>query len=362
MVLDVLSFGGLAVLRRIRPRLLWSPDVAAFGAGYPGYLLAHDAVLGWPKPGSGPRPSPAFPDTGSSCVSLFGDSFTYGAEVGDDAAWGNVLAQRLGCRVANYGVGGYGTDQAFLRYRDRADEHAPIVILGIFEDNVQRNVNRLRELLAGSPEFSFKPRFKLGARDELVLLPLHLPDTSQARAFIESPERFLTDEYFVPGSPAGPVRPRLPFTLSLVRLLVHPDVRAVLTGHPYWERYYRPGHDSGALETTMGIVRAFRDETSRKGQRLLIVLFPSPKTMSKPDAARARPYQPLIDRIHTERIPIVDLSEGILVRLSGRTPCEIATQPGACRGHLNPEGNAWVAEIVSTALSREGWVKDRGAR
>jgi hypothetical protein len=264
--------------------------------------------------------------------------------------------------VANFGVGGYGTDQAFLRHRNRVNDSAPIVILGIFEDNVQRNVNRFRELLAGSPAFSFKPRFKLDPRGELVLLPLSLPDTSQARAFIESPEQFLADEYFLPGSSAGPVRPRFPFTLSLIHLLLHPDVRAVLTGHPYWERYYRPGHDSGALETTVGIVRAFRDEAGRRGQRLMIVMFLSPKTMSRLEGASARPYQPLIDRIGAEGIPIVDLSDGILLRLSGRSPCEIATQPRACRGHLNPEANAWVAEIVAAALSREGGVTGRGGR
>ena len=290
-------------------------------------------------------------------MALFGDSFTYGSEVEAQVAWGNVLAQRLNCRVANYGVGSYGTDQAYLWFLDRANDHAPIVVLGIFEDNVQRNVNRYRELLAGRPVFSFKPRFRLDDRGGLKLLPMALPDSHHARDFIEFPERYLTDEYFLPGSPAGPVRLGFPFTLSALRLLFHPDVRAVLSGHTYWERFYRPGHASRALETTVGIVQAFQREAGSKGQRLLVVVFPSPKTMKKVGPTGDRPYHPLIDRLRDDRIPVVDLSHGILARLSGRSPCEIAARSETCRGHYNAKGNALVAEIVHETLEREGWLE-----
>ncbi len=215
---ELVAYAGvLLVSRRIRPRLVWTPDVALFEREYPEYLRMHHPVLGWPAPNdprhdaTGARPAPAFPNNEPACVALFGDSFTYGAEVEDDEAWGNLLAQRLNCRVANYGVGGYGTDQAFLRFRDRADDRAPIVILGVFEDNAQRNVNRYRELLAGAPSFSFKPRFALNDRGELALLPMALPAPEDARDFIESPERFLTDEHFLPGSREGPVGPDFRF-------------------------------------------------------------------------------------------------------------------------------------------------------
>ena len=61
------------------------------------------------------RPSPAFPKPGNECITLYGDSFTYGEEVDHEDAWSNRLAERIGCHVGNYGVGGYGSDQALLR-------------------------------------------------------------------------------------------------------------------------------------------------------------------------------------------------------------------------------------------------------
>jgi hypothetical protein len=357
-IIEMVSFAGLAALRRIRPRLLWAPDVARFESGYRRFLELHHPLLGWPTVDSTtPRPSPAFPAGVRSCVALFGDSFTRASEVSDKEAWGNLLAERLHCRVANYGAGGYGTDQAFLRYRDRA-EPAPIVILGIFEDNLQRNVNRFRELLVGARSYTFKPRFKLEGHGGVELVPMALPGPRDARAFIQSPERFLSDEYFLPGSSAGPVRPRFPFTLSLIRLLLHPDVRAVLAGRPYWERFYRPGHDSGALEITLAIVRLFQAEANASKQHPLVLLFPSPKTLQRIKPTGERPYQSLIDGMRETRIPSVDLSVGLLKRLSGGNPCELATEPQGCRGHYNARGNAWIAEIVQEALIREGWLRD----
>ena len=31
--------------------------------------------------------------------------------------WVEQLSRKLGCRVANYGVSGYGTDQAYVRFQ-----------------------------------------------------------------------------------------------------------------------------------------------------------------------------------------------------------------------------------------------------
>ena len=92
-------------------------DAHTLRNGYSAYLDDRDPVLGWPTktalktdaygPG-GARPSPSFLEPTAPCVTLFGDSFTYASEVDDEHAWGEVLARQLNCRVANYGVGGYG--------------------------------------------------------------------------------------------------------------------------------------------------------------------------------------------------------------------------------------------------------------
>ena len=48
-------------------------------------------------------------------VLAVGDSFTYGAQVSDAGTWPSALERRLRSKVVNGGVGGYGFGQAFLR-------------------------------------------------------------------------------------------------------------------------------------------------------------------------------------------------------------------------------------------------------
>jgi hypothetical protein len=223
---------------------------------------------------------------------------------------------------------------------------------------VQRNLNRYRALLAGESElFEFKPRFVRSDDGQLRLVPLRFPEPDEIAGFLEEPGRILQDEYFLPGSPAGPIVPTFPFMWTAARLALHPDVRAVLRGRPYWERFYRPGHPSEGLEIMLALVRAFESEASSRGQQLLVVVFPSPRTLRIVERTNRTPYADLIRGASESGTRIVDLSDGLLARLSGRSPCEIATHPDACRGHYNVEGNAWVAEIVHEAASGAGLVE-----
>src|SRR6185369_11278719 len=96
---------------------------------------------------SSARPSPAFPDTTpeTSQVALYGDSFTQSPN-SDAETWGNVLATLSGRRVSNYGQGGYGTDQAFLRFRRNVRDKSPFVILAQVAEDIARNLPRHRDL------------------------------------------------------------------------------------------------------------------------------------------------------------------------------------------------------------------------
>src|SRR5262249_61577432 len=129
------------------------------------YMAERDPVLGWPSPHfendktrdeTGSRIVPAFPDERESCLSIYGDSFTWSAEVDDEHAWGNVLSRRLGCRVANFGVRGYGSDQAYLRFLDNHCDHAPVVLLAHLEENNQLNVNQLCPLIYPGTRYGLK--------------------------------------------------------------------------------------------------------------------------------------------------------------------------------------------------------------
>ena len=84
--------------------------------------------------------------TFDATISTFGDSFVYGADVGDDETFSFFLSRLMGTGVANYGVGGYGPDQALLRLERQLSlgDQPKVVVLGMPSENIARVVNIYR--------------------------------------------------------------------------------------------------------------------------------------------------------------------------------------------------------------------------
>jgi len=67
-------------------------------------------------------------------ILTLGDSYTYGNEVGDKESYPYFLEQLLpNVEVINMGVGGYGIDQAFLKYQYFGKQYSPdLVLVGLY--------------------------------------------------------------------------------------------------------------------------------------------------------------------------------------------------------------------------------------
>jgi lysophospholipase L1-like esterase len=178
------------VLQRTKTRYL-QPDLIRKASASPGSqygdgsdLLMFHPVLGWDYPPGvlyrdldgiiythGPdgsrRTATRFE---SSSIATYGDSFTYGTNVRDEDTWQSFLAERLGSSVLNFGVAGYGTDQAYLKYRLQNHASTKIVMLCIWPENINRVVNTYRPFLHYNERLGLtKPRFvQVGAEFELV--------------------------------------------------------------------------------------------------------------------------------------------------------------------------------------------------
>jgi len=324
------------------------------------YLRTRDPQLGWPSPvqpkddldASGSRIVPAFPDPSTpACVSLYGDSFTYGEDVDHEHAWGNVLAKNLACRVANYGVGGYGTDQALLRFRQKKEDAAKVVLLGILTENILRNVNSYRELLAPGQPLSFKPRFLVGADGALTLVPILTPKEADLPRIFEEPQAVFEHDYFVPGGPSGVSKPGFPYLATLIGLRKNFRMRAAMSGEPSHAPFYKPDHESGGLAVTSAIARTFAKEAAERGAFGGVVIIPLPADLKYLKDHGAAAHAPLVAELTRAGVPYVDTSEKLLSSLGGKDPCSLYVK---CRGgHFNEEGYRLLAEYV------QGWLKQQ---
>ncbi|MEX2162807.1 MAG: SGNH/GDSL hydrolase family protein [Sulfuricaulis sp.] len=94
-------------------------------------------------------------------ISAYGDSFTFCDQVNDDQTWSYFLSKLTNSHVENWGVGGYGTDQALLRLKQNLPKYrTDIVVLGVFSENINRLMNSYRPFYSGSMDsmrLGFKP-------------------------------------------------------------------------------------------------------------------------------------------------------------------------------------------------------------
>jgi len=121
-------------------------------------------------------------------VSMFGDSFIFGSDVDQPDAPGaqleRLMQQRgLDAEVLNFGVGGFGFDQAYLHYhRDGSRYDTSVVVQGLQLENIGRNVTIFRIVAVPGTAVPFsKPRYVLrNNRMELINYPAVPPEEMPA--------------------------------------------------------------------------------------------------------------------------------------------------------------------------------------
>ena len=199
-------------------------------------------------------------------VALVGDSFTFGLEVPYEGTWGAQLEHLLGApyHVLNFGVDGYGVDQAYLRYRrDVAPWHPQFVILGIIDDDLRRTMCVYGFLCFPGFEMPFaKPRL-IGARLEPANLPLIRPDSIFAARSISELPAIVHDGSYDPAEWQW-------------HLYDHSyAARLVLTRFRRWPAP-RPTITEQAMDDVNGaVIREFLRLARQNGSTPLVVFFPS---------------------------------------------------------------------------------------
>lgn len=342
-----------------RIRRLIEPD--------PTRLLVLDSVLGWRYRANhrDPRnhtnslgvrsqreyPSPVAP--GTLRVAAFGDSFVYGNEVSDSAAWPRQVERLFpDIEVLNYGVGGYGVDQAFLRFLAVGREASPrIAIMGFTEDDLTRVVNVYRRFRSSDEIPLTKPRFLLGRNGRLVLVPPPLRGPADYRKYLADPARVVElgvdDQWYEPLIYRDPLYDYS----AAVRLLTGvwiglkhrygPD-RLVVSGE------FNP--HSTAFKIQMALFRLFADSARAWDMKPLIVLLPGKGNVSRAREGLPPDFQPLIDSLDQAGIP--DRDATVAFRAApGDVDSRVWFSPG---GHYSWAGNHLVAEWLGQQLEKLG--------
>lgn len=283
-------------------------------------------------------------------VAAFGDSFTHGSEVANDQAW-TALMEETGhdLEVLNFGVGAYGTDQAYLRYRELGKKFDPdVVFIGFMTENIFRNVNTFRPFYNRETGFPLaKPRFRT-QDGKLQLIPPMLTRADHYRALLDRPEEILNqlgqhDYYYQRRHGSGMLEwsPTARAFKSLVAALDETSRYDIIVDGMYNE-------NSEAFKVTKLSLKAFYDEVIEEGAIPVVIVFPDREALRGYQDRRKSYYAPLLEYFGHAGMAYVDLMHAL-------APHRIDDVIGY---HYTPLGNALVAkrllaEVSETDISRQ---------
>jgi hypothetical protein len=366
--------GGAALICRLllassqTRRLLWDPDFELARRNWEAHSSMSDQEIGGFL-ASGAKHNPEFPSNAQSCGSAYGDSFVSGWEVADDEGWVERLSHMLGCRVTNYAVGGYGTDQAYLRFQKDYDD-SPMVLLGIDPNSIMDIVSQYDGFLgSGLEPYALKGRFLGGSFEHLQRVPQPQLDANGFVALHRNPADFLPHSYFLPDTPDGPITLRLPYILTLTRVALMPRVHDVIARRTEWSRLYRADHPSGTLQLMISISEAFVELAKARGKRALIVMLPVAASFREQANYREFEYAPLVAALRSKHIEVFDPGTAMIAELGGRSACELFTHqradmasawlssPLQCGGHYSSFGHAILARLVFAELRSRNFLR-----
>ena len=283
-------------------------------------------------------------------VGLFGDSFTHGDGVVYAQTWGHVLEQNLReqgveAQVFNFGVGGYGIDQALLRWRkDGTGFGLDVVVLGFQSENILRSLNMIRVLYFWRTRLPFtKPRFVLrdGALEVLnqpTIGPEALPEVL---ADLEHWPLREYDEFYVPSD----FEPRWWHASRLLGYLS--GWKAHHVGRLFYEeqqRYYAVDGEPAAL--TLAMLAAFEEEVRSAGAQFYVVHLPKKIDLDRvSEDPESLWYAELRDEIE-KRHAWVETEKAFMDAAAGSS---VAAMFGRSE-HYSPEGNAVVGASLAERL------------
>jgi hypothetical protein len=299
------------------------PKNAFLGWGY------YDPELGWDSYRNGKR---AGPPGLAPCASAFGDSFTHGDEVQANEAWPFRLSELLGCEVENFGVGGYGQDQAYLKYLKYRPK-GQLVLLAINEETMRRNFAASWRFYAGLPNTLPKPMFHLDGR-ELVL------DKAPQRldaVLIAAHHRY--DRY------ADPYRVGFPYFFSLLRVLYYRLIPSAYAGNRI-EPYNTVWNNPAAVNLSLRLLEKNLADVITDRKKLAVILLPEAAEV----ASNQRAYAHYIDRVQ-EQMPETCLIDPFATLRAQYQSVGPLNQPDK---HFNAAGNTAIAAAVFTQLKQCG--------
>lgn len=265
-------------------------------------------------------------------IVFLGDSFTWGFEVEFDDMFVNRLRDRLPrYEIFNLAHRGYGTDQAFLTFRQWSDKRTLRLVVLMFSENDVGDNNSVFNYLKSKPKYQLR-------NNELILTGVPVPKDD---AWMRVP-----DEEGLPDS----WKENFKNFLYRSHLINNMRIRYKLFRESRRKRLKRTEDSDNQQRSdpdytlTARILEELRNDVTRRGSRLVVVFIPSKGEIDKLDDSV--PYQTAIaslcEKLGIEYFDLAPNLKSTFFRTYYRQGM-----------HWNPHGHKVAAEALYDFLEKE---------
>lgn len=284
--------------------------------------------------------------SGPAAISSFGNSFTEGLEVDDGETWQAYIANSTGRAVLNFGVSGYGPDQALLTLETRlhAGIRTPIVILAMVNENMNRIMNDFR-LFYTYPVvdmfLAFKPMFvEENDNHELVnFRPSDMTNRDQLRTAMVEASRH--DAFYA----ARTERLSFPHTVNGLRFLRRHGISPTIA----W-----PGNSAAARRRMSHILSRFLRNARRYEFKPVFLLLPENTQELRKRRGGEHPFlKSLVENPELNGLIYIDAVKALSGDNRNSYVPEFDFNKYNRETHPSPYGNQAIAAVVLHALEAE---------
>ena len=288
---------------------------------------------------------------GTLRIAAFGDSYVHGDDVPNDVAW-SIVAERKdpAVEVLNFGVGGYGPDQAYLRYLYEGVKLAPhVVFIGYQTENINRVVNVYRPFYSptsGNP--LSKPYFRLSEAGDLILHKNPIQSLSAYEELLADPAPMLRT--------MGEDDFHYRYRYSKGLLDFSPSMRlAKVFLFEYRSRFLNPIYedsqlrtDSDAYRILVSVLQKFHCDVVANGSLPIVILFPNRADLAALQDGEPLQYHPLRKQLETSGYQLIDLKTAFEPALRANGLNDVI------EAHYTAKGNEIVADFILASLREKG--------
>lgn len=306
----------------------------------------------------GNRKGRNYPRKEAYTIKTFGDSYTYADGVEDNETWEYYIEEQSGWECLNFGVLGYGTDQALLKYKD-INIKTKYTILAILDENIGRVMCQwwgfYREGGVG-----IKPKFAFDEFKNILLVgnPIKNIDEVKKLGDINFLNELKKNDYWYSyytklGGPNKLVWPATYTVLTHMRFFM--NYSRVYFSHAFFPSYesetaikkfyHLYNKDSDGIRIMLYIVDEFINTANSKGEIPIIVIFPIIHTVDIYKKFGKKPHQTLIDYLNDIQCNFIDFTD-IFVKEKYIDYYQNKD------GHFTVEGNKKVAGVIIEYIRR----------